>query len=80
MSKPKGKTPSLISGKKPKKVKVKKRINCVRCKCAIEAGADCFGIPNIRVRFLSPIKKYCKQCFDNIIDQTQRDLDEARNL
>ena len=28
----------------------------------------------------SPIKRYCKECFQNILKQTQKDLEEAKKL
>lgn len=80
MRKPKGKTPSLISGKKPKKVLVKKSIKCARCRELIAVNAICIGVPNIRIKFLSSIKKYCKLCFEKIINQTEYDLGEAKAL
>ena len=40
MNMPKGKTPSLISGKKPKKILIKRNIKCTRCKGVIALGAS----------------------------------------
>jgi hypothetical protein len=78
-NKPKGKTPSLISGKRPRRVDIKQKAKCVRCKDSMPAGADCYGIPRTGLRFLS-LKKYCKECFNKIIVETQNDLDEIKNL
>lgn len=80
MSKPKGKTPSLISGKKPKRIDVKSYAKCKRCKIKINGGDDCFGIPNIRVKFITTYNKFCKACFKDILTKTQHDLDEAQKL
>jgi hypothetical protein len=80
MTKPKGRTPSLISGKTPKRIVVKRYAKCNRCKIKINAGEDCFGIPNTRIRFISTYKKFCKSCFNNIIAKTEHDLEAARNL
>ena len=78
-NKPKGKTPSLISGKRPRRVDIKQKIKCDRCKDLMLKGSDCYGIPRTGLRFLS-LKKYCKECFDKIIAKTQSDLDEIKNL
>jgi hypothetical protein len=79
--KPKGKTPSLIgsSNGRPKKVQVERNSECYRCGCNIEPGQDCFGIPKIGSGF-SSLKRYCKVCFQNILEQTQKDLEEVKNL
>lgn len=78
-NKPRGKTPSLIgsSNGRPKKIIVIKRSECKRCHGSIEVGQDCFGIPS--GSFGSP-KRYCKTCFDNILIQTQKDLEEIKLL
>lgn len=80
MDKPKGKTPSLISGKKPKRISVKSYAKCKRCKIKITHNDDCFGIPNPRIKFITTYNKFCKSCFNDILCQTQDDLDKAREL
>ncbi len=74
MGKPKGPIPSLISGKNPKKVTVIRK-----SKCPIMPDENCFSVPRSGWGILSP-KKYCKICFDKIIEQTQKDLDKIRNF
>jgi len=69
MSKPKGPTPSLISGKKPKRVTVIRQSKCARCKNSIMPDEDCFSVPQTGWNILSP-KKYCRICFNKIIDKT----------
>lgn len=80
MNKPKGKIPSLLSGKKPKRIILKRATRCKRCKVKLSTSDPCFGIPDIRIKFLTSYNKFCKSCFDNILTQTQQDLDTARNL
>jgi len=78
---PRGKTPSLIgaSNGKPERVSVKRRCKCTRCGNSIQAGDNCFGIPQNRMGFKS-IKRYCENCFQNILTQTHKDLEELKNL
>lgn len=80
-NKPKGKTPSLIgsSNGRPRRVQVERKSECYRCSCDIQVGQDCFGIPKVGSGF-SPIKRYCKICFQNILEQTQKDLEEVKKL
>lgn len=77
---PKGKTPSLIgsSNGRPKKVAVIKKSTCYRCGCDILVGQECFGIPKSGP--FSNVKRYCRVCFDNIIEQTKKDLKEVEEL
>ena len=78
--KPKGPTPSLISGSngKPKVVDVEKKSHCARCGCEINAGDECFGIP--KAGGFSSVKRHCRPCFQTILDQTQKDLDALKKL
>lgn len=78
---PKGKTPSLIgfSNGKPERVDVKKKSSCTRCHKPIPAGAECFNIPQKAAGFTVP-KRYCKDCFGSVIDQTSKDLEALRNI
>ena len=80
-NKPKGKTPSLIGSTngRPRRVQVERKSVCNRCGCDIQAGQDCFGIPKIGSGFNS-VKRYCKDCFNNILNQTLKDLDEIKKL
>jgi len=81
MTKPKGKIPSLVSGKKPKLIDVKRKITCTRCQTDIKAGEKCFGVPNIRIKaFITTYKKYCRVCMEQIITQTERELNDIKEL
>lgn len=78
---PKGKTPSLIgaSNGRPKRVPVLRQSKCSRCGGPIAMGDDCFGIPKSGVGFRNE-RRYCQLCFNNILEQTQKDLDELKTL
>lgn len=77
---PKGKTPSLIgsSNGRPRKVAVERKSECNRCGCQILAGQECFGIPKAG-SFMS-LKRYCRNCFDSILEQTRKDLEDVEKL
>ena len=78
---PKGKTPSLIgsSNGRPKRVVVMRTSECCRCHGAIKPGDDCFNIPRAGQGF-STEKRYCNDCYGNVLDQTQKDLAELRTI
>ena len=78
---PRGKTPSLIGSTngKPKKVAVKRKSKCNRCQSDILTGQDCFSIPKVGSGFKSE-KRYCTTCFQKIIEQTEKDLENIKNL
>ena len=79
--KPKGKTPSLIgsSNGRPRRADVKRKSKCARCKCEICVGDDCFEIPKVNSGFPSS-KRYCVACYQDIIVQTEKDIEEIKNL
>jgi hypothetical protein len=79
--KPRGKTPSLIgsSNGRPKRVTVVRKSECCRCHGDIQPGQDCFGIPKAGSGF-SSVKRFCKECFQNVLVQTNKDLEEVKNL
>lgn len=56
--KPKGRTPSLISGKRPRRVKVSGKVKCARCKNEIIKSQDCFCVPRTGFGPISP-RKFC---------------------
>ena len=79
--KPKGKTPSLIGSTngKPVPVDVSRKSECRRCHSEIQKGEKCIGIPDLNTGF-NTVRRYCKVCYENIIIQTQKDLDELKLL
>ena len=80
MAKLKGKCPTLIAGNhgKPKFEIAKRKRTCKRCKEAILAHTDCVVIPKPGTMGKGP--PYCYRCFHNIIKQTQKDLDELKEM
>jgi hypothetical protein len=78
---PKGKTPSLIgsSNGRPKRIDVARKSVCSRCKDDISIGAECFNIPKSGNGFVTE-KRFCKSCYDKVIEQTQKDLEELKIL
>lgn len=77
MTKPKGKTPSLISQSTGKPVAdvLKKKCKCNRCKSELALGERCFRIPKMESGF-SNKKPYCINCFRDILEQTKKDISE----
>lgn len=78
---PRGKTPSLIGSAngRPKRVDVKRESTCCRCGNTISAGEDCFNIPKTGTGF-STERRYCKICYGNVLDQTQKELDALKAI
>jgi hypothetical protein len=69
-----GKTPSLIGGGAGacKFATAKHKRTCKRCKGAIPGGCDCI---EVKVPSTMGCKCYCIDCFKEVLDQTQHDLD-----
>jgi len=77
MKKPKkGRTPTLICGSsgKPSKIVAKRKSNCARCGDDIIKDQECFEVPRVGFGLQSP-KRYCIDCYTEILDQTKKDLD-----
>lgn len=79
--KPRGKTPSLIGGTngKPKRASVIRRSECGRCGTNIPAGSECIVIPQNGGAFTRD-KRFCDNCFKNILVKTEEDLVIATKL
>jgi hypothetical protein len=79
MNKPKGKIPSLISGSsgRPEMASAQRVRKCVRCKTSVAKGNNCFEIPKPGGGFSSK-KTFCLECFGNILNQTQIDIDKLK--
>lgn len=77
---PKGKTPSLIGGSngKPCAAIAQRKCQCARCSDDIMANARCYDIPKTGGGF-SRKKRYCEDCYKNIIQQTEIDLQILRD-
>lgn len=79
--KPRGRTPSLIGGSngRPKRASVKKKSECARCHSTLEVETDCFEIPKVGGAFANS-KRFCQECFKNILEKTSEDLEKLRAL
>ena len=75
MTKPKGKTPSLLSrtNGRPERFVSKRKSDCVRCKTSILKDSTGFRIPTIESGFVHK-RPFCLNCFGKIIEQTQKEL------
>lgn len=73
----KGKSPSLIGGGAGacKFETAKKKRTCKRCGSSIPGGIDCI---EVNVPATMGCKCYCIECFKEVLDQTQRDLDSLK--
>ena len=80
-TRPRGPIPSLISGGngKPKRVTVKKKSNCSRCGVSFVAGMSCIEIPKVRSGF-SNSKRFCDDCFQDILRKTCEDIEVIKRL
>lgn len=80
-NKPRGPVPSLIGGTngKPRQVTAKGKSTCKRCKVTIERGSVCIEIPQIGHGF-SNSKRYCVDCFAEILEKSRSDLNDLSSL
>lgn len=78
---PKGKTPSLIGSSlgRPVAAAAGRACTCSRCKNAIAGGEKCYDVPQPLKPF-SSTRRFCVVCFTNILEQSQRDLDDVSRL
>lgn len=75
MVKKKGKIPSLLTGSSgsPNKTVAKRKRGCKRCGEEIANGEVCYEVP--KPGGFSSNKTFCRSCFKEILEQTQKDLD-----
>jgi len=78
---PKGKTPSLIGSSlgRPSKKTCGRETPCSRCKQSISKGEDCYDVPRPQKPHAST-RRFCAECFERVLKQSQRDLDELEAL
>lgn len=76
----KGKTPTLISGSSghPSLAQAQKTRKCIRCKEIISSGDKLFEIP--KIGGFSNKKAFCMCCFKDVLNQTQKDLDNLTSI
>jgi hypothetical protein len=70
-----GKTPSLISGKKPRFVVAKGVRHCKRCDRELSKGTTCIEIP---IPGSMGHKTYCQDCFSEILEQSSQDIKKIK--
>jgi len=78
MTKPKGKTPSLLSMSRgtPEVHKCGRATPCDRCESVVATGQMCFRIPQLKNGFTGkPI--FCLDCTVAIVEQTKAELSEV---
>jgi len=75
MTKPKGKTPSLItkSNGKPYSHRYSRKTKCTRCHSDIINSKMCFVIPKDGGGFINE-KPFCLICFRLILEKTKEDI------
>jgi len=79
--KPRGRVPSLIGGSngKPKRGVAKRSCKCARCGETIASGQRYVAIPKLGGGFAYS-KRYCDECFQEILAKTTVDLEELRGI
>lgn len=76
-----GKTPSLIGSSlgRPAKETCGRRSPCSRCGKDIIKGTDCYDIPQ-PLKPHSRTRRFCRACFEKVLEQTKCDLEELGDL
>ena len=80
MTKPKGKTPSLLSCStgKPVPYVCKRKSNCKRCDAEVHNGDICAQIPKSSGGFMVE-KIHCLNCLEEMIKQTKIEISAIEN-
>ena len=78
---PKGKTPSLIGSSlgRPRTNRPGCKTKCSRCKAAILKGHLSYVVPQPKKPH-SATRRFCAECFEGVLEQTKRDLNELEAL
>ena len=78
---PKGKTPSLIGSSlgRPRGVIAGQRCACSRCKGSIIKDEKCYDIPQPQKKFATT-RRFCSNCFREVLAKTKDDLIEVEAL
>jgi len=78
---PKGKVPSLIGGSlgKPVSVDAGRKCKCSRGQTDIVKSEKCYDVPQPKKAFSSK-RRFCANCFKQVIEQSQKDLNNLQTL
>lgn len=78
---PKGKTPSLIGSSlgRPSKKTCGKKTPCSRCHADIPKGEECYDVPQ-PTKPHSATRRFCADCFADVLEQTRQDLEKLEAL
>lgn len=71
-----GRTPSLISGKRLSLTVAKRKRQCVRCEREIHRGNHCADVP---IPGTMGDKTYCTDCLLEMAEKSREDLDQIEN-
>ena len=77
----KGKIPSLIGSSlgRPSKKICGRKTACSRCREGIAKDEDCYDVPQPKKPHSSP-RRFCTECFADVLEQTKRDLGNLETL
>ena len=78
---PKGKTPSLIGSTlgRPATKTCGRKTPCSRCQAVIHKRDVCYDVPQLRKPH-SATRRFCANCFHEVLHQTRKDLDKLEAL
>ena len=78
---PRGRTPSLIGSTlgRPARKTCRRRTPCSRCRADIMKWDVCYDVPQLRKPH-SATRRFCTECFGNVLGRTRQDLDELEAL
>ena len=77
----KGLTPSLIGSGlgRPHKKTCGRETPCSRCRERIAKGENCYDVPQPKKPH-SSTRRFCAQCFEDVLEQTEHDLEKLKGL
>ncbi len=78
---PKGKIPSLIGSSlgRPRKETCGRETPCSRCRRCIVKDEDCYDVP-WPLKPHSSTRRFCAECFKDVLEQTKRDVEKLEEL
>lgn len=73
-----GRTPSLVSSHGTVSTHIAGKVmSCRRCKTKMQKGTTCVRVAD--PSYPGPGKAYCKECFHEVLDQTELDVRRLRD-